>query len=452
MGGVLYTVISFLVAIAILVAIHEFGHFWVAKKLGVKVLRFSIGFGKPLWSKRAGPDQTEYVIGALPLGGYVRMLDEREENVPESEKHRAFNRQPLWKRFLIVLAGPVFNFLLAIIAYWIISVAGVTGLKATIGQVEEGSLAEAAGLQPGMQIVKTEGWDTPTWESVFQEALPRLVERSQLHLEAKDSRGHLRNYTINLSSINPDTDIARPFDALGLYFFDTPAVIGKVVDDSAAARAGLEPGDEIVRIGDRHINHWNQVSQSISDKANQTITVVVKRDGRLKEFSVVPEEVTYKGQTFGRIGIAPKIDTVISDNQKAVQQLGVIDSIGYAVHRTWNISYVTLRVLGLMITMDMSVTNISGPINIAVVAGESASIGWERYVLFLALVSVSLGILNLLPVPVLDGGHLLYYIVEAIKGSPVSETTEAIGQRIGLMMLVMLMVLAFYNDIVRLSF
>ncbi len=450
MGGVLYTIISFLVAIAILVAIHEFGHFWVAKKLGVKVLRYSIGFGKTLWMKRAGPDQTEYVIAALPLGGYVRMLDEREADVPESEKHRAFNRQPVWKRFLIVLAGPAFNFFLAILIYWAIAVVGVTGLKSSIGQVEEDSLAARAGLQPGMEIVSVEGWSTPTWESVFQEALPRLVERSSLTIEAKDSQGFVRTYNLDLSGIDPDRDIKRPFDALGLYFFDFPAIIDDVVKDQSADKAGLKPGDEIIQVGDKAITHWSQIGGTISDKANVPLDVTVLRDGKSMTFTVTPYEVKHKGESFGRLGIIQKRPP-ISEEQKVSHELGVFESVGYALHRTWNISYVTLRVLGLMVTMEMSVTNISGPINIAVVAGESASIGWDRYIIFLALVSISLGILNLLPIPILDGGHLLYYLVEIIKGSPVSETTEAIGQRIGILMLVMLMMLAFYNDIVRLS-
>lgn len=452
MADVLFTVASFLLAIAVLVAIHEFGHFWVAKKLGVKVLRYSIGFGKPLWIKRAGPDQTEYVIAALPLGGFVRMLDEREGDVAESEKHRAFNRQAIWKRFLIVLAGPAFNFLLAIVAYWIIAVAGTTGLKSTVAQVVPGSYAAQAGIMPGMQIIRTEGWETPTWDAVFQEALPRLVEQSTLTVEAKDSTGAINTYRINLAGIDPDKDIKQPFDAIGLFFFDIPAVVGEMIEGKAAAEAGMLPGDKIVRIGNQDIVHWHQIGMAVRDKANQPLRVTVERAGKLIDLTVTPYAYISKGQTIGLLGIRPDdIRRKIRDDEKAVQRLGVVDAIGYSVHRTWNISYVTLRVLGLMVTMKMSLTNISGPINIAVVAGESASIGWDRYIIFLALVSISLGILNLLPIPILDGGHLLYYFIEFIKGSPVSEAVEAMGQRIGVMMLVMLMLLAFYNDIIRLS-
>ena len=452
MGGVLYTIISFLAAIAILVAVHEFGHFWVAKKLGVKVLRYSIGFGKPLWIKRAGPDQTEYVIAALPFGGFVRMLDEREGEVAESEKHRAFNNQPLWKRALIVVAGPAFNFLLAIVAYWIISVVGLTGLKAVVGEVAPGSYAAQAGITPGMQIVRTEGWSTPTWDAVFQEALPRLVERSTLTLDARDSAGNINTYQINLRGIDPDKDIKQPFDALGLFFFDIPPVVGEVIVDTPAASAGILKGDKIVRIGHEDIVHWHQISMALQDKAGKELNVVIDRAGKLIDFTLTPEAYSRNGQSIGVIGIRPEVvPRKITEDEKAVQQFGLLEGLGYSMHRTWNISYVTLRVLGLMVSMKMSLTNISGPINIAVVAGESASVGWERYVIFLALVSISLGILNLLPIPILDGGHLMYYFIEFIKGSPVSEATEAMGQRIGILMLVMLMMLAFYNDIIRLS-
>ena len=344
MGGVLYTLVSFLVAIALLVAIHEFGHFWVAKKLGVKVLRYSIGFGKPLWIKRAGPDQTEYVIAALPFGGFVRMLDEREGSVPEAEKHRAFNRQPIWKRFLIVLAGPAFNFLLAILAYWVISVAGVTGLKSMVGQVAPGSYAAQAGITPGMQIIRTEGWATPTWDAVFQEALPRLVEQSTLTLDTKDSAGNIQTHQLDLSNIDPDNDIKQPFDALGLFFFDIPPVVGETIPGKSAAQAGILPGDKIIRIGHQDIVHWHQISLALQDKAGKELNILIDRAGKLIDLTVTPYALTRKGQTIGLLGIRPSVTPrEIRADEKAVQQLGAFDSVGYALHRTWNISYVTLR-------------------------------------------------------------------------------------------------------------
>ncbi len=451
MLSVIYTVVSFLIAIGILVAIHEYGHFWVAKKLGVKVLRFSIGMGKPLWKKNFGKDNTEFVLAAFPIGGYVSMLNEQEGEVDESEKHRAFNRQAIWKRSLIVLAGPAFNFLFAIIAYWSIAVWGVTAPKSVINQLEPGSIAAQAGLERGMEIVSVEGWDTTTWNAVFQEMLPRLVERSTVSIKAKDSSGIVRDFDLELHSLNIDRDIRQPFDAMGIYFFDAPAIVDEVVEGKSAEQAGIIAGDRIVSLGGKTINHWNQIGRYIEKRANMEIPAVVERDGQLLDLTIKPYEITYKGRTFGRVGIVSKPDRSSQKFEYAENQRGPFEAIGYSLHRTWSISYVTLRVLGLIITREMSLTNISGPVNIAVVAGQSASIGIDRYILFLALVSISLGILNLLPIPVLDGGHFFYYIVEAIKGSPVSETVEAIGQRIGIMLLVMLMLLAFYNDIMRLA-
>ena len=451
MFDVLSTILWFIIAIGILIAVHEFGHFWVAKKLGVKVLRYSIGMGKPIFIRKFGPDQTEFALSAFPIGGYVAMLNDQEDEVSEQDKPRAFNNQPIWKRSLITLAGPAFNFLLAIVAYWIVAVWGVAGLKPMIDQVELNSIAAQAGLQRGMEIVEVEGWQTPTWDTVFQEALPRLVERSELKLIARDQSGIENEFTLDLSGLDIDRDIRQPFDAMGIYIFDAPPVIDEVLADKPAAAAGLQAGDKILRLGEKNINHWNQIGRYIENKANKEFTVTYLRNGQEQITSVVPDEVIIKGRTFGQLGIKYVSKVKHSDYEKAINQHSALSAVGYSIHRTWNISYVTTRVLGLMASLKMSLTNISGPVNIAVVAGQSASIGIDRYILFLALVSISLGILNLLPIPILDGGHLFYYLIEAIKGSPVSETVEAIGQRIGIMMLVMLMMLAFYNDIVRLS-
>lgn len=452
MFDVLYTVGSFLVAIAILIAIHEFGHFWVAKKLGVKVLRFSIGMGKPIWTKVFGPDKTEFVLAAIPLGGYVSMLNEQEGEVAEEEKHRAFNQQKIWRRSLIVLAGPAFNFLLAIFIYWGISVWGVEGTVPVIKQIEPGSIAERAGLERGSQIVNVEGWDTPTWDAVFQEAIPRLVDRGELTIKAKDGSGIITEHVLDLSTIDINRSLKRPLDEMGMYWIEVPAVIDEVVKSSPAEKAGLQTGDRIVAMGNKEINHWSQVSRFLVDKANKTFPIIVERSGAELALSITPDEVEEKGVKFGRVGIKPKSpDIQQSDYKRAVNQYSVFDAVGYSLHRTWNVTYTTAQALGLMVTMKLSLANVSGPINIAVVAGKSASIGIDRYILFLALVSISLGILNLLPIPILDGGHLLYYLIEAVKGSPVSDFVEAIGQRIGIMLLVMLMLLAFYNDIVRLT-
>lgn len=450
MGDILYTLGSFILAISILIAFHEFGHFWVAKKLGVKVLRYSVGFGRPLWKKTAGPDQTEYVIAALPLGGYVKMLDEREGEVAEHERHRAFNRQALWKRTAIVAAGPVFNLLLAVIAYMAVVLMGSSGLRPEIGMIVPDSPAAKAGLQQGMQIVRVEGWDTPTWDAVFQEALPRFIERSTLKVVASDTRGITQEYELKLQDLELDRDIQRPFKALGIHLFDMPPIVGEAKAGTPAALAGIQAGDTILQIDGQPVRHWEDISELVSARPNTQLSIRLQRGGEVLDVQVKTYEEIYKAKAYGRLGIMrdttyPKID----DSSRAEHRLGLLDSVPYALHRTWNVSYVTLRVLGLIVSTEMSFTNISGPVNIAVTAGQSASLGLDRFIVFLALVSVSLGILNLLPIPVLDGGHLMFYLVEFVSGKPVSETVEAIGQRIGIMLLFMLMALALYNDIMR---
>lgn len=450
MISVLYTIGSFLVAISILIAFHEFGHYWVAKRLGVKVLRYSIGFGKPIWRKTAGPDKTEYVIAALPLGGYVKMLDEREGEVAEEEKHRAFNRQKIWKRFAIVFAGPAFNILLAVLAYLLVSLIGTAGFKPVIGLIAPGTPAAAAGLQSGMEIISVEGWRTPTWDAVFQEALPKLVEKSDLQVKARYENGIEHDYVLDLSGLNLDKDIQQPFKALGIRLFNLPPVIGAVANDMPAKKAGLKPGDIVTLIDDHPILDWMDISDFVYEHPDQVLTVVVKRNEDILTFKIHTAVKIIRGRAIGLLGISRNTDfPKITEKDRAVFKLGLADGIAYSVHRTWNVAYVTLRVLGLIATTKMSLTNISGPINIAVTAGESASLGLDRYIIFLALVSVSLGILNLLPIPILDGGHLMYYVYEFISGKPVSEKVEIIGQRIGIALLMMLMALAFYNDIMR---
>jgi regulator of sigma E protease len=353
---------------------------------------------------------------------------------------------------LIVLAGPAFNFFLAIFIYWGISVWGVEGTKPVIKQIEPNSIAQKAGLNKGDEIVNVEGWDTPTWNAVFHETIPNLISRSQVTMSVKSESGIITEHQLDLSTVDINRSIKRPLDEMGIYSFELPAIIDKVIEGKSAEKAGLLPGDRIVKLGDKPIIHWYQVARYLQDKANKTFTIVVERNGELVSSSITPYEAEIKGIKLGRIGAAVQIpQQQDSEYESAVNQYSPLAAIGYALHRTWNVTYTTGKALGLMVTMQMSLTNISGPINIAVVAGKTASIGVMQYILFLALVSISLGILNLLPIPILDGGHLLYYIIEAIKGSPVSEVTEAIGQRIGIMFLIMLMLLAFYNDIVRLA-
>jgi regulator of sigma E protease len=450
MMGILYSVGSFLIAISILIAFHEFGHYWVAKRLGVKVLRYSIGFGKPLWKKTAGPDKTEYVIAALPLGGYVKMLDEREGEVAEEEKHRAFNRQKVWKRFAIVFAGPAFNLLFAVFAYLFLALNGTAGLKPVVALVAPGSPAAIAGLESGMEIVSVDGWRTPTWDAVLQEALPRLVDKSNLQVNARFKNGIEHSYTLNLNGLKAEEALQQPDKALGVYIFNIPPIIGSVGDGTPAQKAGLKAGDSITQINDHPIQDWMDISDYVVGRPDQDLTVFVKRNNETQSFKIHTYTQKVNGKQIGLLGIKPDTSSLkITDEDRAEFKLGFADGVLYSVHKTWVISYVTLRAMWLIASTKMSVTNISGPISIAVTAGQSASLGINQFIIFLALVSVSLGILNLLPIPILDGGHLMFYVYEFVSGKPVSETVEAIGQRIGLALVLMLMALAFYNDIMR---
>jgi len=452
LGSLFFTIVAFLVAISVLIAIHEFGHFWVAKRLGVKVLRYSIGFGKPLWRFVAGRDRTEYVIAALPIGGYVKMLDEREGEVAEADLPRAFNRQPVAKRFAIVLAGPLFNFLLAILIYWLVFVIGLGGVRPQINAVTPDSPAAQAGLHRNQEIVKVNGQDTPTWTAAMQALLPAAIDRSVATLAVREADGSVHDVKLNLEQVNMDEVPGRLFDALGIEPWrpKIETVIGKVQEGSPAELAGLRAGDRIIRLNGEPIHSWHLLVVRVHPLAGQTVKVTVMRGGLQKTIPVKLRSVKEDGKTVGQMGILPKQRAAIPQSMQATYRYGPLAAIGQSLHKTWEMSTLTLKMLGKMIVGQASVKNLSGPINIAHLAGESASAGPMPYLDFIAIVSISLGILNLLPIPILDGGHLLWYIVEIVKGRPVSEETEAVGQRIGIVLLLMLMTLAFYNDIARL--
>jgi regulator of sigma E protease len=452
MTEVLFSILAFLVAISVLIAIHEFGHFWVAKKLGVKVLRYSIGFGKPLWKKTAGADKTEYVVASLPLGGYVKMLDEREGTVSEDEKHRAFNRQSVGKRFAIVFAGPAFNFLFAILAYWLMFVIGVTGIKPVIGEIEPNTPAALAGLVSGQEIVTINDKPTPIWDVAIQTIIPALVDRQALEMEVKGVDGYSQNITLDLSDTNSDLEPGELFVALGLKPWRPliKPVVGTVVADSPAQQAGLQTGDEILAIDNITIGEWGKLVEYVAARPDTELSLRIKRQDSEQLITLHTASTTVKGKTIGRMGIGPKEVGQYPDEMKILYRYSFLDSVTQALGQTWNNTLLTLKMIGKILVGDVSVKNLSGPINIAVYAGYSASAGLARFMDFLAIVSISLGVLNLLPIPILDGGHLMYYGVEIIRGKPVSEATMEIGQRIGILLLIMLMSVAFYNDIVRL--
>lgn len=452
MNSVLYSLAAFLVAISVLVTVHEFGHFWVARRLGVKVLRFSIGFGRPLWKRTFGADRTELVVAALPLGGYVKMLDEREGEVLPAELHRAFNRKPVTTRIAVVLAGPLFNFLFAILVYWLMFVAGVPGMRPVVGEVTPGSLAELAGIRQGDEIVAIQGVDTPTWDRAMMNLLEAsLDERQLLELRVRDSSGGERQLQVPLDEPDQLLEKGGVLQNFGLAPWQLPALIDEVVEGKAAQRDGLLPGDRIVTADGENISGWNDWVEYVRARPEQPIVVGVQRDGVSVTVRLVPERVSENGTEHGYIGAAVRLP---DDGQRATMRVdvhyGMLEAVPAAMEKTLEVSTLTLRTLWKMVIGRASVENLSGPISIARYAGESAAIGLSTFLAFLGVVSVSLGVLNLLPIPVLDGGHLLYYLVEVVKGSPVSEAVQLVGQKLGIVLLLLLMTVAFYNDLIRL--
>lgn len=452
MTALLHTLLSFVVVLAILIAVHEFGHFWVARHLGVKVLRFSIGFGRPLvrWVSRR--DGTEYVLATIPLGGYVKMLDEREEEVAPAEVHRAFNRQKLWKRAAIVLAGPVFNLMFAILLYWGILVTGDTGSRALIGTVASGSIADEAGLEAGDELLRVGDRATPTWEAAVFALMAEALDGRDLPVRIRDANGDERSYVLNghaLAALPEDPAIltnlglapARPL---------LPPVLGEVITGEAAAAAGLKPGDLILNTNDQPVTSWDDWVAMVRDHPGQTLKVMIARGDQVRELELTPRSAPGPTGEIGRVGAGVEVPEELVAQFRAVVRLGPVDALGAAIAKTGDMSWLMLKVMGRMVTGQASIENLSGPISIAESAGRSASHGWTYFIKFLAVVSISLGVLNLLPIPVLDGGHLLFFLVEAIKGGPVSEQVQMQGQRIGVVVLAALMSLAFFVDIQRL--
>ena len=453
--GLLYSVFGFVVAIGVLVTVHEFGHFWVARKLGVKVLRFSVGFGKPLLMKRAGADQTEYVLAAIPLGGYVKMLDEREAPVDAAELERAFNRKSVWRRFAIVAAGPIFNFLFAILAYYLIYLAGVSGVKPVVGEVTEPSPAYSAGVEMGDRILSVNGVETVSWEKARFTLLEESVSADKIVLQVQSPDLQIRERVIDVSGLEllkkDQIDLLRDL-GLSSWRPQIPPHIAEVLPDGAAEQAGLREGDLIVALDGVTIisaRHWVQL---IRDNPERDLRLRLLRDDQEVELTLRPRSRTENGETYGYIGVRNRVEIPESMRREMMvtERYGPVEGLAAAADRTWRMTWLTLRVLGKLVTGEASVRNLSGPITIAHYAGLSARIGLEPFLGLLAIISISLGVLNLLPIPMLDGGHLLYYLIEMFKGSPVSEQTEIIGQKIGILLLLCLMSIAIYNDLLRL--
>lgn len=449
----LQSVVAFIVAISVLVAVHEYGHFWVARRLGFKVLRYSIGFGRPLLRWR-GADDIEYWISSIPLGGYVKLLDEREGPVPEAEAHRAFNRRPIPARIAVLLAGPGFNFLFAVIAFWLLFLSGVPGTRPYIEAVTEDSVAEAAGLRSGDVIESIGGQETATWDQALVAILDGVLADGLIELEVSEASGERRRLSLDVSGRRSElTEPDALFDGLGIIVGPRrPALVESVSPDSPAARAGFEPDDRVVAIDDRTIHHWDGLVAFIRDNPGLDTTVDVVRRGERVE---LPLEIGFAeddGVAIGRIGVAgpTQIDPAVVERIRTVQRYGVLTGFGQAVRETWTMSALTVRLIGRMVTGDVSLRSASGPVMIAAYAGDYAQAGVIAFVKFLCLISISLGIMNLLPIPILDGGQIVQQLIEWAKGSPLSERSLVFGQQIGIALLLVLMSIVFYNDITRL--
>jgi regulator of sigma E protease len=444
----LYTILWFLVAIGILVVVHEFGHYLAARLAGVKVLRFSVGFGKPLLSRRWGRDQTEWVLSALPFGGYVKMLDEREGEVPAAEAHRSFNRATVWRRIGIVSAGPIANFLLAIVFYWALFLNGLPAIKPMIGEPPAGTPAAQVGLAAGDEIRRVNGKDTPSFQDLRLNLMRAGVAGDALTLELADGRS-VQLDAAPMQTENLELDILLP---LGIVRYDPllDPVIGTVLPDGAAARAGFQPGDRLLAANGEQLASWQDWVQQVRQHPAQPLRIEYERQGQRGELTVVPEAVDEAGQRVGKIGAGPQIDEAVRAALMTEVRYGPIDALWRGAVKTWDMSVFTLEMMGRMVLGQVSWKNLSGPLTIADYAGQSAALGWISFVGFLALVSVSLGVLNLLPIPLLDGGHLMYYVAEVFTGRPVSERTMEIGSRIGMFLLLLLMSFALFNDLQRL--
>ena len=452
--GILQSALAFVLAVGVLVTVHELGHFWVARRLGVKVLRFSVGFGRPLWIRRGARDGTEYVLSAIPLGGYVKMLDEREAPVAAADRARAFNRQGLWVRSAIVAAGPLANFGFAVVAYWLTFVIGVAGTRPLVGEVTPGSPAASAGVSPGTTVVAVAGRETPSWESVVQAIISENVTGTgSISLRVRGPTGAEKVRWLDLGSRTlDDLGEGQFFRAVGLAPARPviPPVIGELTAGAPAERDGLRPRDRIVSADGVPIERWSEWVRFVRGHPERPVALVVDRMGRRLSLTLVPDAVETRSGVIGRIGArawgVEKILAAFSVTQRYTPWEG----FGRAISKTYDVSALTLGVFWKMLTFQVSVRNLSGPISIAQYAGYSAGAGFVRFLEFLAIVSVSLGILNLLPIPVLDGGHLLFYAVEWVSGRPVSERVQILGQQVGIAVLVGLMSVAFYNDVARL--
>lgn len=445
----LVSLLSFIVAIGILVTVHEFGHFWVARKMGVKVLRFSVGFGKPLF-KHVGKDETEYVIAAVPLGGFVRMLGEDDDEVTDENRHLAFNHKSLKAKTAIVIAGPLFNFIFAIVAYWLMFVVGIPGQIPQIGEIMPASIADKADMRPDEVIMRVNGNLTLTWSETNAELLDAALSDDVINIETQTINHSLRLYRLTIDDRSVLLDDKGLIHNLGIKAWRPPVWIGEILPGSAAESAGFIKEDRVLAANGEPVKYWSDWVEYIRARSDIPIVVSIERQGIPLTVTVTPAAVIEEGEVIGKIGVGHFIPESVRQQHRSEIKYGPLSALGHAVIKTWEFSALTVRMLGRMIIGEASHKNISGPITIAKYAGIAASLGWLEYVRILAIISISLGVLNLMPIPMLDGGHLLYYVIESVRGGSLSDQAYAIGQQIGIVFLLLLMSLAFYNDFSRL--
>lgn len=449
----LFIIPAFLVTIGILVTVHEYGHYWVAKKLGVKVLRFSVGMGKSIWSKRSGADNTEYCIAALPLGGYVKMLDEREGDVDPAEAHRAFNRQSVWTRIAIVIAGPLANFILAIFVYCLMYLIGVQAIKPFV-YAQPNTPAAIAGFQAGDQITAINGKTVLSMQDARMLVLEEYLKDPTLRIDVTTQQGGHTARTLDLSNEKLLKDEQDLLDQIGLYAWarEKHIVVSKVLPDSPAEQAGLKAKDQLVKANGEVIENARSLIKIIQASADKPLNLEVQRSEGVAQIQVTPKLIERDGKQVAQVGmgLGEVVPEAVMKELIFTHSYSPVDAFVRGLEETYQMSVMSLKLMGRLVTGDVSLSNISGPVTIATYAGSAARSGLPYFLGFLAIISISLGILNLLPIPMLDGGHLMYYLIEIVKGSPVSEKIEELGLRIGMAAVGSLMVIALYNDFMRL--
>ncbi len=449
---VIESILSFIIAISILVTIHEFGHFIVAKAVGVKVLRFSIGFGQPLWRKRFSPEGTEFQVALLPLGGYVKMYGEQVDAVPEEARQYSFAHKSLPARVAVVSAGPLFNFMFAIVAYWCVFVAGVVGMKPIIGEVLPGSAAAEAGMTPQDQIVAVSENEVVTWEQVFTLIVDEMLDAHQIQFTLQSEEGERRTVELQVGEQIKLDSMDKLITTLGFAPYMPPIEprLGTILPDGAAEQAGLMTNDLILSVNGVTIHSWSEWVELIRQSPEQPMTLVVLRGQQQMQLLVTPRLTMEEGEAVGKIGAGVQLPKSLNADLLVKTQFSPVIAVAKSLEKTWEMTSLTIRLMLKMVMGEVSVKNLSGPVSIAQYAGYSAADGILSFMSFLAIVSISLGVLNLLPVPILDGGHLLYYGIEFVTGRPISPRMQAIGFQIGITLLLFVTLLAFYNDIMRL--